>query len=943
MPLTTACEADPGATNWPSPSPRPVFSEFIPLTLYLLNAIVVPVMWEISSLTSPTELAVRRILTYALAALCVAFFGVILIAPPIHAADASWQGNILQYGGNSYNGPASAKTIQDLGLIAGTNAYTYVDPASTTVGSGPATQRQIHVIYFAPGVDSSVATSAKYKTYIYQGPSSFTNPSSPSDISLTKQSSTAANPGTSSCNVDSGVGWMVCPITDFLAKRMDGVFNLLSGFLAVRPVETGQDNALFRAWTYMRSFANVAFVIGFLIIIYSQLTNLGINNYSVKKLLPRLIIAAILVNLSYYICSIAVDLSNILGYSIQDVFIQLRNSLVGTEGNSWSVVSWASITGFILSGGTLVAAGSIGLIATLSTYGVAGSIILLIPALVTGLIAVLVAIVVMAARQAIITILIILAPLAFVAYLLPNTDKWFGKWRELFTTMLILFPAFSVVFGGSQLAAAAIIQNADSINLIILGMLVQVAPLLITPLLIKLSGSLLGRVAGMVNNPNKGLIDRTKNWSKDRSDNVKAKRLSDEGIKRHQFLRRNAQRVDHNRRNREGKRKNHEGQADNRFAGSYDAKVLHEAQHEIETAKKTIEESLSRDITVKIQATPEMLKKEMAMRVTTDEAATEKAKLDKVHDDLRARRYDSIDGDYPNHVLSSLSTRSEEATRTLALAGIGSQFAKRKQQLQLADATGANTELIDGIRLREYAGGIDGQNGEKSVLASAMNVQHEAEVKIVNERAQMMRQFNVSGTDMHTIAKGTADVSASYTSESGQAYTYTFARGDTWTQDAAIDTQLKIGSLQQKLEIMELSGVASAQGGLNNFVKTIKDGISANNLGAQAVFLSGRTIDLVGQGQVIGHQGLLSATADFILNGKYKAEDLANNGAEAITVLLQAAQRATNVNPGDMPLFRERVQALKETAGSILDPEVNVGRNASEATRTKLTELYNQL
>ena len=55
----------------------------------------------------------------------------------------------------------------------------------------------------------------------------------------------------------------------------------------------------------------------FLAIIISQLTGFGISNYGIKKMLPRLIIAAILVNLSIYICQIAVDLSNILGYGLR--------------------------------------------------------------------------------------------------------------------------------------------------------------------------------------------------------------------------------------------------------------------------------------------------------------------------------------------------------------------------------------------------------------------------------------------------------------------------------------------------------------------------------------------------------------------------------------------------------------------------------------------------
>lgn len=57
-------------------------------------------------------------------------------------------------------------------------------------------------------------------------------------------------------------------------------------------------------------------------------------------------------------------------------------------------------------------------------------------------------------------------------------------------------------------------------------MFIQVAPLIITPFLIKFSGSLLGRIAGMVNNPAKGLGDRAKNWSKSQADMAKQDRMT---------------------------------------------------------------------------------------------------------------------------------------------------------------------------------------------------------------------------------------------------------------------------------------------------------------------------------------------------------------------------------------------------------------------------------
>ena len=895
-------------------------------------------MWEISSLPSHRESSVRSILAYVLTALFAAFLWTIVSAPASHAADATWNGAVIQYNGQDYNGPASDQTVKDLGLLAGVKTYTYVEPAPTSIGSTPVAPRKIHVIYFAPSANTSTATSAKYKTYIYQGPSSFTDPTSPSDITVAKGSATPSA-GTTSCVV-AGIGWIICPVTNFLANSMDWIFNVLSGFLAVQPVATSQDNSLYRAWTYMRSFANIAFVIAFLIIIYSQLTNVGITNYSVKKLLPRLVIAALLVNLSYFICAIAVDLSNILGYSLQGVFIQMRNGLVGTEGNTWNVVNWQSITGLILSGGTALTAGAIGLGTAISFYGIAGSVFLLLPALVTGLMGVLVALVVMAARQALITILIIVAPLAFVAYLLPNTEKWFDKWRSTFMTMLVLFPAFSVVFGGSQLAAAAIIQNADSINVIILGMLVQVAPLLITPLLIKLSGSLLGKIAGTINNPNKGIIDRTRTWSKDRADNVKARRNGEKA--RAGFLgtaQRNGQRLDHNRQRRERQRKIHESMATNRFDGSTDGAALHEAEHAVETTKKTIEERLSRDLSIKIKTTPDMLKKEMEMRVVSDQAATEKAKLDKLHEDLRTGSRTRQEGGI-GYTLSALAADSETATRDLALTSIATQNAKRVQQSQLSKALLEQTQRVDGQLLHDYAGGVDTKNGPASAIAFAVKEKREADNRLVSERDQLMKHFKLESGQYQDFAVGRSTVEG--IDEDG--HRYVFNLDDDSAREAAIEHQLAAGSFEQKLQIIKRSGSE-----LRPWRSIISPAIPTNGLPNSGAFFAGQFINDVIKGDITDYNAIVRSTTNFISKGKMKDEVLAGNDGGAIKVFIDA------INHGDVDIaspegrvaYAANVEAIRESARVITDETYDnyssiLNGKASAETKIQLRRLLNR-
>lgn len=506
----------------------------------------------------------RNIFVLILAVLAVALVWTTLNPSKAHAADVQWDGPSLVYQNNTYTGPASDEIVKSLGLPEKTTVYIYVEPSTSS-------SRKAHIIYFAPGVDPGNSTQTNYRTYSLES-GKYTNPSTPTAITLAE----ASPEPTSSCDVEDGLGWIICPVTNTLAGWMDGIFNILVGFLEVRPIDPNQKTALYNAWSNMRTIANIAFVIAFLIIIYSQISNFGISNYSIKKLLPRIIVAAVLVNLSYIICSLAIDISNILGYNIQSIFIGLRNMIVGEGGgNSWEIVSWSSVSSFVLSGGALAVGGGAAAITTVAAYGVAGALALLLPSLVVLLLAVLVALLVMAGRQALITILTIVAPLAFVAYLLPNTEKWFEKWRGTFLTMLILFPAFSVIFGGSQLAGTIIIQNANSINLIILGMIVQVAPLFITPFLIKFSGSLLGRIAGIVNNPNRGIIDRTRNFTKDRTESAKAKRLATPApTGMGGLMQRVGQRMDSSKRRREGYRSAYSSMADANWTNSDDFRAI---------------------------------------------------------------------------------------------------------------------------------------------------------------------------------------------------------------------------------------------------------------------------------------------------------------------------------------------------------------------------------
>jgi hypothetical protein len=310
------------------------------------------------------------------------------------------------------------------------------------------------------------------------------------------------NDPTSNCKVE-GVGWIICPVVNVMAGIVDSAYAFIGGLLIVQPLlTTGNTAGIYSAWSIMRNFANVAFVIAFLIIIFSQLSSLGLNNYGIKKMLPRLIIAAILVNVSYWLCSIAVDISNILGGSLNGMFKGIGAGI--PDGPNTTVIAtgsgWVGIASLVLAGS---AALGIALYVGLAA---------LIPALIAALLAVVTVFLVLTLRQALIILLIVVSPLAFVAFLLPNTESLFKKWRELLQTLLLMYPIIAFIFGASALASTIVMKSAQGQNYAvaveIMGALIAVLPLAITPLVMKSAGGLLNRFGGMVNNPSKGPFDR---------------------------------------------------------------------------------------------------------------------------------------------------------------------------------------------------------------------------------------------------------------------------------------------------------------------------------------------------------------------------------------------------------------------------------------------------
>ena len=320
-----------------------------------------------------------------------------------------------------------------------------------------------------------------------------------------------------------GIGWLICPGTSFLANVIDGAYDVLENLIKVNPISLDDDAPIHVVWKYLRNITNIIFIIFLLVIIYSQLTGFGINNYGIKRTLPRIIVAAILVNLSFIICILAVDVSNIVGMSLRGIFEKIEADAIANSTISQAAAD-TSVAGIVA---TILGVGTIGTVGALAVSGGwAGLLWLLIPVILSGAIAIISAVVTMAARQALILLLVMISPLAFVAYLLPNTEKWFQKWYQLFMRMIIFYPMFSFLYGASQLAGLVMITSATNWLGVVLGIAVQVLPLFMSIPLMRMSGTILGRVDGFIRRTGAPLQGMTHRYADERRMLAKQRQLA---------------------------------------------------------------------------------------------------------------------------------------------------------------------------------------------------------------------------------------------------------------------------------------------------------------------------------------------------------------------------------------------------------------------------------
>lgn len=808
------------------------------------------------------------------------FLNTLTHSTSVYAVDAEWSGHNLTYNKEKYTKVSDDKKIKQFNLPD--NSLVYVNEDKN--------KKETKVIYF-PASEISSLSSATYAVYSFTPPNTYEQTST-STISI---ESPSENSTSTSCDVQ-GIGWIICPVSNWLADGIDYMYSALQEFLKTKPLETtNQNSGIYLAWVIMRNISNVAFIVAFLVIIYSQLTSVGISNYGVKKMLPRLVIAAVLVNLSFTFCAVLLDLSNIAGYAFQDAFMGIKNT-ISTVGENTSTWTWSEVISTALSNGALAVGAGYAVSLALTTE----ILPMLVPAATLAGLTLLFILLIMAARQALIIILIIVSPLAFVCYLLPGTEKWFKKWRDLFFTMLVFFPAFAVVFGGAQLAGILIIQNASGSNgaiMHVLGMLVQIIPLAITPLIMKFSGGVLGKFAGFVNDKNKGLYDRSKNYAKDRRETIKNKKLANANMARFNP-------------NRLRRWADHKGRA---------------LKKDLETSQKNAENSF-RDTAryKKLDLDARQASRRADLLSAQDDNRYTEATLGHAPTDtygkydraLRAKftKYSNWRDAQQAQFMSEIKDLETE----IATAGLIKNNAQRQQHSEFAE------QLINSKELQEKAGGhvFKDANGNligaNAALASAIATSRSEYAKSVDEAHQIMKHYKLSSGQRQKISLGN-----SVTLSDGTV----LDSNNIFVREAAIEEQIKYGTAAEVAELLsELPP---------EFYSSAASALAESGVKNKASFMGGKLIDDMLKGDINNRGDLMNHFAEWLEGGKYKPETLAPTDADAVKLLIEAVNTTSVITD-------KRRQKLKKVIDTILTNE-RLSANITDAAKEQFENFRNIL
>lgn len=302
------------------------------------------------------------------------------------------------------------------------------------------------------------------------------------------------------CESEGGAqAWMFCP----LLMTLDGGIGWLSGQIdKLLEVDESKytNTSLVNGWRGMRNIALIILIPMMLFMVIGTALNFGpFDAYTVKKALPRMMVAVLFIVLSLEITQFFVNVSNVVGRGVEGL-------LLAVSGSPDSLTDLYSAGGGFLFTSMLFMGGGAAILTGAVTLGIVGSLAL------SAFVALLVGYLILVIRELLVLVMMMVAPLAILVWIFPGNDKLWKIWRFTFTTLLLMFPLIALLITSGKVFANIIDGTENDFTAFFLKIVAFIAPFFLIPMTFKYSLGVFGNIAGMINDRSRGFFDRQKKY-----------------------------------------------------------------------------------------------------------------------------------------------------------------------------------------------------------------------------------------------------------------------------------------------------------------------------------------------------------------------------------------------------------------------------------------------
>lgn len=182
-----------------------------------------------------------------------------------------------------------------------------------------------------------------------------------------------------------------------------------------------KSSAVSQGWIIVRDICNMFFIVILLIIAFGTVLNQ--EKYSWKHLLPKVLLAAVLINFSKLICGLLIDFGQVVMLSFVNGFRDIAG------GNFANMAGISRLLGVSSNSGEV------------TVLSLAGTYVMALLYVIVALVVMVVILFILVIRIVMIWILVVLSPLAYFLHAVPGKgESYAGKWWEQFTSYVVSGP-----------------------------------------------------------------------------------------------------------------------------------------------------------------------------------------------------------------------------------------------------------------------------------------------------------------------------------------------------------------------------------------------------------------------------------------------------------------------------------------------------------------------